>query len=322
MTLTTWARPRRFPHLPRGERRFFSVGGGTYVLAECNWQPRRAESPVLLALHGLEGSSGSHYMRGLADKAWRQGFSVVRLNQRNCGGTEHLTPGLYHSGLTADARAVVEELIARDHVPAVALAGYSLGGNLALKLAGEYGAAAPRELACVAAVSPPIDLTRAVVLLERRANRVYQHNFLWNLKRRIRRKRAVFPNAFSTTGLRRIRTVRAFDDAYTAPHHGFAGADDYYARAGAIHVTSSIRVPTLIVSAKDDPFIPVEPFEDPRVTSNPNIRVEITDHGGHCGFLARRCAEHDGYWAEWRIIEFTREVLSAAREEEREEKAG
>ncbi len=321
MTLTVWARPRRFPRLPCGERRFFSVGHGTYVLTDCNWQPRRDQCPVLLALHGVEGSSDSHYMKGLAEKAWQRGFSVVRLNQRNCGGTEHLTRGLYHSGLTADARAVVEELIARDRVPAIALAGYSLGGNLALKLAGEYGANAPRELACVSAVSPPIDLTRAIVLLERRANRIYEHNFLWNLKRRIRRKRAVFPDAYSTRGLRGIRTVRAFDNVYTAPHNGFTGADDYYARAGAIRMMANIAVPTLIISAKDDPFIPVEPFYDLRVTGNPNITLAITEHGGHCGFLAKRCAEHDGYWAEWRILEFAREVLSAAGESETNEKA-
>ena len=322
MTLATWARPRRFAHLPPSERRFFSVGRGTYVLADCNWQPRRDETPVLMALHGLEGSSASHYMKGLADKAWQRGFSVVRLNQRNCGGTDHLTRGLYHSGLTADARAVIEELIARDRVPAIALAGYSLGGNQALKLAGEYGAAAPRELACVAAVSPPVDLTRAIVLLERRINGVYQNNFLRNLKRRIRRKRAIFPDVFSTRGLRSIHTVRAFDDAYTAPHNGFAGAEDYYARAGAIHVMPAIVVPTLIVSAKDDPFIPVEPFYDARVTGNPNITVEISEYGGHCGFLAKRCAEHDGYWAEWRVVEFAREALAAAGVRERREKAG
>ncbi len=322
MTVTVWARPRRFPRLPRAERRFFAVGGGTYVLADCNFQPRPGERPLLLALHGLEGSSDSHYMKGLAEKAWVRGYSVVRLNLRNCGGTEHLTRGLYHSGLTADARAVLEEVIARDHVPAVALVGYSLGGNIALKLAGEYANRAPVQLACVAAVSPPIDLTRAIVLLERRANTVYQVNFLWNLKRRIRRKRAVFPEAYSTRGLRRIRTLRAFDDTYTAPHNGFAGADDYYERAGAIRVMPRITVPTLIVSAKDDPVIPPEPFLDPRVTGNRNITVELTEHGGHCGFLTRRCNEHDGYWAEWRVMEFVRETIGERGELEDQEKVG
>ncbi len=309
--MTGWARPRRFPGLPPGERRFFSVGDGTYVLADCNFQPARNERPLLLALHGLEGSSRSRYMKGLAEKAWLRGFSVVRLNLRNCGGTEHLTRGLYHSGLTGDARAVVKELIERDRVPALAIAGYSLGGNIALKLAGEYGQAPPVQLACACAVSPPIDLTQAIVLLERRVNTVYQINFLWNLKRRIRRKRAVFPNVYSTTGLRRIRSLRGFDDAYTAPHNGFTGADDYYARAGAIHVMPDVRIPALILSAKDDPFIPAGPFADPRVTGNPNVKVELTEHGGHCGFLTKRCADHDGYWAEWRMVQFASQAITA-----------
>ena len=314
-TFAVWARPRRFPHLPRGERRFFPAGDRTYVLADCNWQPRRHEHPVLVALHGLEGSSDSHYMKGLAEKAWVRGFSVVRLNQRNCGGTEHLTPGLYHSGLTADAHAVVQGLIERDRVPAIALAGYSMGGNIALKLAGEYGADAPPELAAVCAVSPPIDLTQAVGLLERRANLVYQWNFLRSLERRIQRKRAAFPDRYSTRGLRRIRTMRAFDDRYTAPHNGFRDAQDYYQRAGAIHVIARISVPTLIISALDDPFIPAGPFRDPRVTGNPHIEVVLASRGGHCGFLSKRSGDHDGYWAEWKIVEFAQEMTRAEAEQ-------
>ena len=321
MTLAVWARPRRFPHLPRGERRFFAAGDRTYVLGDCNWQPRRDEHPVLVALHGLEASSDAHYMKGLAEKAWLRGFSVVRLNQRSCGGTEHLAPGLYHSGLTADTRAVVRELIDRDRVPAVALAGYSLGGNIALKLAGEYGAAAPPELAAVCAVSPPIDLARAVTLLERRVNRVYQWDFLRCLKRRIRRKRAVFPERYSTRGLWRVRTMRAFDDRYTAPDNGFRDAGDYYERAGAIHAIPRIAVPTLIISALDDPFIPAQSFHDPRVVANPHIAVLLPDRGGHCGFLSKRCGDHDGYWAEWRVAEFVREAIDARRDA-RERKAG
>jgi predicted alpha/beta-fold hydrolase len=321
MTLLAWGRPRRFPSLPPSERRFFSVGGSTYVLADCHWQSDRSEQGLLVVLHGLEGSSNSHYVRGIADKAWRRGWSVVRLNQRNCGGTEHLTRGLYHSGLTADVRSVLEELIRQDHVPAIAVAGYSLGGNIALKLAGEYGADAPPELACVCAISPPIDLPQATVLLERRANLLYQWNFLWNLKRRIHRKRAVFPDLYSTRGLRRIHTVRAFDDAYTAPHNGFRDAADYYQRAGAINVIPRIAIPALAISALDDPFIPAAPFRDPTVTGNRNVEVLVTDRGGHCGFITKPCADHDGYWAEWKLVEFVQEVFNARRDAE-ERKAG
>jgi predicted alpha/beta-fold hydrolase len=257
-----------------------------------------------VVLHGLEGSSEASYVRGLGAKAYRAGFSVVRLNHRNCGGTEHETPTLYHSGLTVDAALVVNELIARDGFEQVTIAGYSLGGNVALKLAGEWGAGAPRQLRGVAAVSPPIDLTQATVLLERAGNLLYQWYFLYSLKRRIRRKARLFPAHYSTTGLRAIRTVRGFDDRYTAPQGGFRGAADYYDRASAIHVIPRIAVPTLIISALDDPFIPSEPFRDPRVTSNPHVEVRLTPHGGHCGFLSRQCREHDGYWAEWAVTSF------------------
>ena len=139
MTLYAWARKRPLPALPVAESRFFDVAGDARVLAHCNWQPDRKSAPTLLALHGLEASSEAHYMRGLADKAFAAGFNVVRLNQRNCGGTEHLSRGLYHSGLTADPVFVLNELRDRDGLTRFAVSGYSLGGNITMKLAGELG---------------------------------------------------------------------------------------------------------------------------------------------------------------------------------------
>ena len=144
MTIYAWARRRAFPQLPPPTPRLFDVGPDTRVLAHCHWQPDPAARPTLVALHGLEGSSDAHYMRGIADKAFRRGFNVVRLNQRNCGGTEHLSPGLYHSGLTSDVQAVLEQLAA-DGLPSLVVSGYSLGGNLALKLAGELRRARRRR---------------------------------------------------------------------------------------------------------------------------------------------------------------------------------
>ncbi len=304
--MTIWAhlRRRRLPAIGRPEPRLFSVADGSQVLAHCNWQHPRERRPVLLALHGLEGSSDAPYMKGIADKAFRAGFSVVRLNHRNCGGTEHLTKGLYHSGLTSDASEVMREMIERDGVGQIALAGYSLGGNVALKLAGELGKDAPPQLSCVAAVSPPIDLPAATVLLERRANCVYQRYFLRSLRRRIRRKASLFPGVYAADGLRRIRTVRAFDDRYTSRLSGFRDAADYYDRASSIRVIARIALPALIISAADDPFIPPEPLRDPRVAGNPHVQVLLTPHGGHCGFVSARCTEHDGFWAEWKVVQF------------------
>ena len=139
MTLFAWARNRQFRELPAPEARFFDVAPDARVLAHCHWQTDRRARPTLLLLHGLEGSSTAHYMAGMAAKAWTRGFNVVRLNQRNCGGTEHLSRGLYHSGLTADPRFVLTELQNRDGLAAFGVAGYSLGGNIAMKLAAELG---------------------------------------------------------------------------------------------------------------------------------------------------------------------------------------
>jgi hypothetical protein len=308
MTLYTWAYPRPLPRLPSPTPRYFDVGIETRVLGHCHWHGQPWLHPTLLVLHGLEGSSDAHYVRGIADKAFRAGLNVVRLNQRNCGGTEHLSAGLYHSGLTDDPAAVVRELIEVDRLPALAVAGYSLGGNLALKLAGEYGAAAPSELRAICAVSPTMDLERCVTALEQRRNRLYEWNFVRNLKARMRRKARLFPGRFPLNGLRRIRTVREFDDAFTAPHHGFRDARDYYYRASALRVVDKIRVPTLIVSALDDPFVPPEPFRDTAVTGNPAITVVLTPEGGHCGFISdRRTFDDDGYWAEQTIVAFVTE---------------
>src|SRR5262245_22040005 len=135
MTLYGWGNPRHFPNLPKPTRRYFDVDRDSRVAADCHWQPDAQRHPAIVMLHGLNGSSDAHYMRGLASKAFARGLNVVRLNQPNCGGTEHLSAGLFHSGLTADAAHVIDELLLVDHLPAIAVAGYSLGGNLSLKLA-------------------------------------------------------------------------------------------------------------------------------------------------------------------------------------------
>ena len=136
MTLYGWGNPRYFPRLPAPTPRYFDVAADARVLAQCHWQRDPWNRPTIIALHGLNGSSDAHYMCGIATKAFARGMNVVRLNQRNCGGTEHLSAGLFHSGLTADAAHVVEELRDVDGLTSIAIAGYSLGGNLALKLAG------------------------------------------------------------------------------------------------------------------------------------------------------------------------------------------
>jgi hypothetical protein len=286
----------------------FRVAPDSQVLARCYWQPERAGRPTLLALHGLEGSSGAHYMRGLADKAFAAGFNVILLNQRNCGGTEALSAGLYHSGLTGDADVVIREVARRDGVRAVVVAGYSLGGNLALKLAGDYGDAPPPELRGVCAVSPVLELSACVRSLERRPNVFYQWNFVRLLKSRMRRKDQCAPGRFPIDRLPEVRSVRQFDETFTAPHFGFRDAEDYYHRASAMRVVDRIRVPALVITAEDDPFVPVEPFRNPALTGNPHVQLIVCRHGGHCGFVEATANGSDGYWAERMIVGFAKKV--------------
>jgi predicted alpha/beta-fold hydrolase len=310
MTLFSWGNPRYFPRLPPPVRRYFDVDHDARVVADCHWQPQPWTRPTILALHGLNGSSDAHYMRGIATKAFARGMNVVRLNQRNCGDTEHLSAGLFHSGLTADAAYVVAELTAVDGLPAIVVAGYSLGGNLALKLAAEYGDRQPREVVGVAAVSPIIEIGECVKALEQPGNALYQWNFVKDLKRRMRRKDRFWPGRFDLSKLKAVRTVREFDEVYTAPYFGFAGADDYYHRASAMRIIERIRIPALIIAAEDDPFVPSQPFRDPKVTGNPHIQLAVCEHGGHCGFVGPASAEDDGYWAEREIVEFVERLTT------------
>jgi predicted alpha/beta-fold hydrolase len=308
MTIYAWARRREFPRLPAPEPRLFRVLDDTQILAHCYFQPDRSSCPTILGLHGLESSSDAHYMRGLADKAFARGWNAVLLNQRNCGGTEHLTPRLYHSGLTDDVRAVVAELVAEDGLTRIAVVGYSLGGNLAVKFAAESSEGPGGALVAAVGVSPTIDLARCVEAIERPANYPYQWNFVRNLRARMRRKAAAWPGLYDLSRLDEIWTIRAFDDVYTAPHHGFAGASDYYARASAIRVIDRIRIPTLLLTADDDPFVPPDPFDAPVVRAHTHVRIERG--GGHCAFVADEAAASDGYWAEATAIAFLDKAFS------------
>jgi uncharacterized protein len=303
MTLFAWATRREFPDLPPPEERQIRVSEDTHVVIHAHWQPNRADRPTLLGLHGLEGSSHVHYLKGLADKAWRQGWNVVRVNQRNCGGTEHLTPGLYHSGLTADPAAVMRALMTTDRVRDFAMVGYSLGGNIALKLAAEVTHARDLPLRAVVGVCPTIDLSRCVDAIERRPNFLYHHNFVRSLKARMRRKAALWPGHYDLSRIDLVRTIRQFDDEYTAPHHGFGDAENYYRQASAMRVIEQVGIPALILASADDPCVPARQFDDPRLASHAHVRIHVARHGGHCGFVAAP-AGYDGFWAEREAVRF------------------
>ena len=304
---TLWRRTHL--QLPTGVPRLFQTEPGTQVRGDCHFQENPRERSTLVVLHGLEGSSDSDYMRGTAEKAWAAGLNVVRLNQRNCGGTEKLTESLYHSGLSCDIRAVILELIERDRLPEIFAAGFSMGGNLVLKMAGEFGDAAPNELRGFAAIQPSFDLAACADALELPKNFLYEHHFVTRLKRRMRHKASLFPERFRNglnEELERVHSVREFDDLITAPFCGFRDAADYYAQSSAMHVVGAIRRPTLIVAAQDDPFVPFRMFSNAALRENPNISLLATRRGGHCAFISQESGE-GRFWAEGQIVEFCKE---------------
>jgi predicted alpha/beta-fold hydrolase len=316
-TLASFLIQRRF-HVPAPEERLIEVAPGVQVLCHCHWQADRAHALTIIIVHGLEGSSESQYMLGVTEKALAAGMNVIRYNQRNCGGTDALAPVLYHSGLSNDVAAVAREVIARDGVSRLALVGFSMGGNIVLKLAGEWGTGSPPQFRAVAACCPAIDLAPSADALHEPANRIYETYFLWALRRRMLQKARLFPDRFDANRLRGIRSLREFDDKVTAFYCGFAGVADYYDRASAAHGIERIAVPALVLYAANDPFIRITPETRRKISSNPNITFVETADGGHCAFIGpsvespdgarngRDGRYDDGYWAEHEIVNFLR----------------
>jgi hypothetical protein len=284
---------------------------GSRVVCHCHWQPgvEPRERLTMLLVHGLEGSTDSQYIQGMTVRAWEAGCNVIRMNMRNCGDSEALTPTLYHSGLSGDVGAVVDHYTARFNLDRVVLIGYSMGGNLVLKLAGEWGAREP--IRGVAAVCPAIDLAAGSDALHEPVNRLYEWHFLSRLLRRYRRKAALFPEIYQTHGLGSIRSLRQFDDKIVARYWGFRDAADYYDRAASARVVDKIAVPTLVLRALDDPFIRLTPETRAKIVANSNITLVETPHGGHCAYLCQDAGD-EIHWAEATVVRFLLQVAGGA----------
>jgi predicted alpha/beta-fold hydrolase len=305
-TLAAYAWPRRQrlnTTLVNDEERLFTVDDGVQVLAQCRWQEHRNERGTVVIWHGMEGSTDSVYMWSTAAKAFRAGFNVVRVNYRSCGNTEHLTPTIYHGGMSGDLRIVIDELI-RDGFRRIYPIGFSLGGNMVLKLAGEYGQNPPAEIISTCVISPSVDLGASSRLICQRSNWLYHRNFVSSLKARIRKKHLLYPELYDIKKLAQIKTLQDFDELFTSRANGFENAADYYYKASSVRVVDQIRIPTLIIHAEDDPFIPFEPMRQSSFTQNPYLLFIKTEQGGHVAFIAAATDIEDRFWAENRVIEF------------------
>jgi uncharacterized protein len=302
---------RREHRLPPEEAWFVEVEPAregrrsTVIRCDCEWQAPevRRDRLTLVLVHGLEGSSRSQYILGTATRAWAEGCNVVRMNMRSCGGTDELSPSIYHSGRSEDIAAVVAGLVQEHGLHSIALVGYSMGGNLVLKYAGEVGPAAPPELQAVVGVSPLMDLAPSSKALHEPSNRVYEWKFLRGMLRRFRKKVTLFPNLYTFDGLDKIRTMRDFDHNVVARYGGFVDADDYYQTVASSNVAANCAVRTLIIHALDDPFIVMLPSTRETLLHNEHVTFIETRYGGHCAFLS---PEHgsDKHWAEKTLVDW------------------
>jgi predicted alpha/beta-fold hydrolase len=270
--------PRKLDFSPYPERsQLYRTEPDVQVLV----QSQRPKNPVaeLVMVHGLEGSGEAGYMRTLAHTALSHNIATHRFNMRTCGGTAKLCPTLYHAGLTSDLHFFLKQL--KSTLP-VYLVGFSLGGNVSLKLAGELGADHAGILAGVCAVSTPIDLAASVRRIAQRENRLYERRFLERM-----RERLLSTGRYTREQLMRPQSIYEIDDQITAPSFGFGTADHYYATQSATVFLDRIQIPGLLIQAEDDSFIPFESFQHPALANNPNLRLISTKHGGHLGFLAK-----------------------------------
>lgn len=289
---------KRFPVTAQ----LYETEPGVQVLVHSQ-RPSGEPAAEIILVHGLEGSSDAGYARSLAQAALEAGFAAHRFNMRSCAGTEHLSgKALYHSGQTSDLLAVLR---ATKGPAPVFLAGFSLGGNVVLKLAGELGEAAKGLLAGVTAVSTPIDLAACARRLQAPANFIYSNRFLKRLKQRIRLKERLTPGLFQLDHLERVKSVYEFDDKFTAPAFGFGTADNYYATQSANQFLERIRVPALLVQAKDDPLIPFDVYNLPTFSNNPWLRLLPVDHGGHLGFISK---DKPRFWLDEVLVQWMQKV--------------
>lgn len=263
---------------------------------------RTGSRRLAVVAHGLEGDSRRHYMLGMVKALSKRGWDVVAWNARGCSGEPNRAPRFTHSGATEDLETVLARFLSIGGYSEIALLGFSLGGNLTLKYLGERGSGLDRRIKAAVAFSVPCDLFSGCTALAKPANQIYMRRFLATLHDKIRALMKLMPGKIDDQGYEKMRTFKDFDDRYTAPLHGFKDAEDYWRQCSCKPYLKFIQIPTLLVNARNDPFLadPCYPVEEAR--QNPNLHLEMPTSGGHVGFVS---FNHDGeYWSETRAAAF------------------
>lgn len=298
-------------------QRIFETSDGDVL--EVHSLPDVPSAPHIVLLHGLEGSLRSHYVNGMLSAAADARLNAHVMMFRSCGRSANRTKRYYHSGETEDARLVIESLATEHPLSQFFLVGVSLGGNVLLKYLGEAAERVPANVAAAAAISVPYDLSRSAATINRGFARVYQRFFLGTLKAKIGEKSRQFPDLPSAQQIERVRTMAEFDDLVTAPLHGFSGAEDYYTRSSALRFLAGIRVPTLLLSAYDDPFLPREVLiaVSKEAERNSALHIEFHSRGGHVGFVHGQVPWQAGYYMEKRVLGFFNGYMTRSAEAKR-----
>lgn len=306
---TLWGkffRPR--PSLPARLERWDTPDGDFLELYRLE---ARSGAPRLIFLHGLEGTIRSHYVAGMFAEAQQRGWGADLMIFRGCGDEPNRGPRFYHSGETTDLAFTLDRVRSEYPDSPLLLAGVSLGGNVLLKFLGEQGGSLAAQIRAAAAVSVPFDLERGCRHISIGFSKVYDRHFLKTLRAKALAKLERYPGLFDREQLDRAESIYDFDAAVTAPVHGFADAHDYYSRSSALGFLSRVTVPTLLLSAIDDPFLPAEVLDEVRAIAerNPRLTLDFPAHGGHVGFVAGRLPWQPFYYAEWRVCEFLASAL-------------